>query len=176
MLCIRRRMFRLIPILMLACAGPNLESADSIVIRSAEDLADCRPDQLELLFSQGYVSGIPTGNVRGIPLVNPGTPQARTASRVGRLVWSGKNVDANGAVATNVFFGVPSVKARISIEPSRRDSQPVIVLDYTSNAVIYRNKRDEIREISPGLFLGYVYDVRSPVVVPDRWFAFESRP
>lgn len=161
---------------MIILSGDSCRASDPVVIRSAEDLASCHPSQLELLFSQGYVSAIPTGSVWGIPLVNPGQPQARVASRAGRLVWSGKRLDPVEPVATNVFFGIPSVKAQVRVEPSRRDGQPVIVLDYTSNAVVYRNKRDEIREISPGIFLGYMYDVRSGDAAILRWFAFETRP
>lgn len=166
----------LLPILLSIFSGLSLRAADSVVIRTVQDLAMCTPAQLEALFGQGYVSSIPSGKVWGLPLVNPGTPQAQAASRVGRLVWSGKRIEAGETVATNIFFGVPSVKAQILIEPSRRDGEPVIVLDYTRNPVVYRNKRDEIREISPGIFLGYMYDIRSSNAEILRWFAFESRP
>ena len=69
----------LLPILLSIYSGLSLAAADSVVIRTVQDLALCTPAQLEVLFGQGYVNSIPSGKVWGLPLVNPGTPQAQTA-------------------------------------------------------------------------------------------------
>jgi hypothetical protein len=76
--------------------------------------------------------------------------------------------------AINFFFGIPSVRANTRIEPSLRDGRPAIVLDYSQSSFVYRNVRDEIREISPGIFLGYVDDTRTSEPTARRWFGLES--
>ena len=65
------------------------------------------------------------------------------------------------------------VRGVFQIAPSVRDGRPAIILDYTGTSLLYRNARDEIREISPGLFLGFVIDIRDPSAKARRWFAFE---
>lgn len=150
------------------------DEANTVVIQSMHDLARCQPTQLEALFAHGSISGIPTGRLNGLPLVNPGTSSGETASRGGRLVWSGKVISADGSRARNFFFGLPSVPAKVSIQPSLRDGRPALVLDYTETSLVYRNVRDEIREISPGVYLGYVDDTRTAEPASRRWFAFEA--
>lgn len=147
---------------------------EPVVIRGADDLAAFSPAQLDAIFAAGYVTGVPVGPLRGLPLVNPGSPNAAIASRGGRAVWSGKRIDAESLVAVNRFFGLPMIKANVRIEPSLRDGAPAIVLDYSGSSWLYRNVRDEIREISPGLYLGYVDDVRTSEPSARRWFALEQ--
>jgi len=153
--------------------GPTF-AQETIVIRSAEDLALCTPETLNAVFASGYVSAVPAGPLRGLPLVNPGTASAGAASRGGRVVWSGKRIDAESLVAVNRFFGLPMIRANVRIEPSLRDGAPAIVLDYSGSSWLYRNVRDEIREVRPGLFLGYVDDVRTTDPTARRWFALEQ--
>ena len=147
---------------------------NTVVVNTMQDLARCQPAQLEALFASGSVSGIPTGRLRGLPLVNPGSPSAETVSQGSRLVWSGKVISADGSRARNYFFGLPSVPAKVSIQPSLRDGRPALVLDYSETSLVYRNVRDEIREVSPGVYLGYVDDIRTAEPASRRWFAFES--
>lgn len=168
--------FSLIALLGSIHAGPRTVVADenTVVIEHMEDLARCRPEQLDAVFASGWVAGIPTGRLQGTPLVNPGSRNAVQASRTGRLFWSGKRIEQTGADANNFFFGVPSVRAKVSIQNSLRDGRPAIVLDYSGTSVIYRNVRDEIREVAPGVYLGYVDDTRTPEPATRRWFALES--
>jgi hypothetical protein len=149
---------------------------ESIVIVKAEDLARCDARQLDALFASGYVSGVPVGRFWGMPLVNPGTPGAVQASLGGRFVWSGKRIDSESLTAVNRFFGLPMIRADARIEPSLRDGAPAIVLDYTSKSFLFRNVRDEIRELRPGLYLGYADDVRTLEPTARSWFVMESVP
>lgn len=171
---VRPHSLRLIGAVMAIVGSTAFSNAqEPILIRSAEDLAACREDQLNALFASGYVTSIPTGPLRGLPLVNPGSRNARIASRGGRAVWSGKRIDAESLVAVNRFFGLPMIRADVRIEPSLRDGAPAIVLDYSDRSLIYANVRDEIREVQPGLFLGYVDDIRTNDPAARRWFALE---
>lgn len=171
---IRQLGLRLIRAMFVIAAWTGFSNAQQpILIRTAEDLAACHEDQLNALFASGYVTSVPAGPLRGLPLVNPGSRNARIASRGGRAVWSGKRIDAESLVAVNRFFGLPMIRADVRIEPSLRDGAPAIVLDYSDRSLLYANVRDEIREIQPGLFLGYVDDVRTSDPVARRWFALE---
>lgn len=164
----------LVSFIQTAFSIESVFAQETIVIRTADDLARCRPEQLNALFASGYVTSIPAGPLRGLPLVNPGTASAGIASRGGRAVWSGKRIDGDSLVAVNRFFGLPMIQANVRIEPSLRDGAPAIVLDYSERSWLYRNVRDEIREIQPGLYLGYVDDVRTSDPLARRWFALES--
>ena len=171
----RRKAFALMAFSVLACRPLVLaEESNTVVINTMNDLARCQPEQLEALFASGTVSGIPTGRLRGLPLMNPGTASAEAVSRGGRMVWSGKVISADGSRARNYFFGLPSVPAKVSIQPSLRDGRPALVLDYSETSLVYRNVRDEIRQVSPGVYLGYVDDTRTAEPTTRRWFAFES--
>ena len=161
-------------LLAFATTGLRADESNTVVIQTMHDLARCQPGQLEALFAHGSISGIPTGRLNGLPLVNPGSASSETASRGGRLVWSGKVISADGSRARNFFFGLPSVPAKASIQPSLRDGRPALVLDYTETSLVYRYVRDEIREVSPGVYLGYVDDTRTAEPASRRWFAFEA--
>lgn len=167
------------PVLILAASlsidcVSELKAQSPILIRKAEDFALCSEAQLEALFASGYVNGIPVGRMWGMPLINPGSPGAVPASLGGRVVWSGKRIEAENVIAVNRFFGLPLIRAEVRIEPSLRDSRPAIVLDYSGHSFLYRNVRDEIREISPGLYLGYMDDLRTAQPAARRWFVVET--
>ena len=54
-------------------------------------------------------------------------------------------------------FGLNAILARVIREPSWIDGKECIVLDYSQTSVVAHWVRDEIRLISPGLYLGRVY-------------------
>lgn len=151
-------------------------AAADIVLKRIEDLALCTPEQLDLLFASGNISAIPTGRLYGLPLVRPGKSGAVMSSKMGRLAWSGKNVQNDASSAVNTFFGLSMISADVRIEPSRRDGRPAMVLDYSQKSLLYQNVRDEVREVMPGIYLGYMHDVRDAQPVAKRWFAFQQVP
>jgi hypothetical protein len=55
------------------------------------------------------------------------------------------------------FFGVSAIEAKISVGQSLIDGNGCIILDYSANPGIVSQIRDEIRLISPQLYLGVVY-------------------
>jgi hypothetical protein len=54
-------------------------------------------------------------------------------------------------------FGLDAILARIIREPSWTDGKECIVLDYSQTSFVAHWVRDEIRLISPGLYLGRVF-------------------
>ena len=75
------------------------------------------------------------------------------------LGWQGKYFyRAQGYLINKVGpLGVHLIKARVYTAPSWFDGKPAIILDYSQTSLLARKIRDEIREVSPGTFLGIVY-------------------
>lgn len=141
----------------------------------ADGLVRMDPGQLEQLYRSASMGGLPSGPVRGIPIVAPGRASGPAASRAGRLVWQGKVFDDGGASAVNRFFGIKAVRGRLYQGPSWLDGQPALVLDYQGTSLVYGRYRDEIREVAPGLYLGLMYARTQPQPTFTRYFAFEAR-
>ena len=54
-------------------------------------------------------------------------------------------------------FGINAIIARVYKEASWLDGKECIVLDYSDTSLVAQWIRDEIREISSGVYLGKVY-------------------
>jgi hypothetical protein len=114
--------------------------------------------ELETLYSQGVLSPIPPGKIRGQALLNPGTKMAVPSSRASRFIWQGKIFHEDGHSAVNRFFGIRVIKADVYNAESWRDGRPALILDYSRTSRLYAPYRDEIRQIAPGLYLGLMFD------------------
>jgi hypothetical protein len=127
---------------------------------AAADLLRMKGRELEELFSQRRVGEIPDGVGRGTVLVAPGTFIAGfMAKLLYLLAWRGKVVDKASGTLLNIVspFGVKAIKAMVYKDPSWFDGAECIVLDYSKTSFVARRIRDEIREVSPGVFLGIVF-------------------
>ena len=127
-------------------------------VRELSDLSRLSPAELEALYARSRPGAIPCGRVRGLALVRPGTKLGPVLSRSAKLAWQGKVFDADGSSSINRFFGVKAVRAKVGYGPSWRDGNPALVLDYSQTSKIYENYRDELREVSPGIYLGLMFD------------------
>ena len=127
---------------------------------SISQLLTLPENELDALFSSGTVSAIPSGEANGTALVAPGTTFTHEiASIVNIFAWQGKTFDAAHGTLTNRIsaFGVNAIVAQVYKAPSLFDNKECIVLDYSKTSLLAKHIRDEIREISPNLFLGLVY-------------------
>lgn len=131
--------------------------------------------QLDQLYRAAPAGRLPSGPVRGIPIVAPGRAVGPVASKAGRLVWQGKVFDDGGASAVNRFFGIKAVRGRLSQGTSWLDGRPALILDYQGSSLVYARYRDEIREVAPGLYLGAMFSRTQPQPTFTRFFAFEAR-
>ena len=90
----------------------------------------------------------------------PGTKWGHPLAAVARLgFWQGKVFDEKTGELINKIlpFGIRAIKARVYKALSWVDSKECIVLDYSKTSLFARVIRDEIREVSPGLYLGVVF-------------------
>ncbi|HEU0030867.1 MAG TPA: hypothetical protein VFQ53_09540 [Kofleriaceae bacterium] len=163
-------------------------------VHTLDTLAERSLDELDALYRAGAVSssmhaadGQLVGRmlaIRGVPAALRGPLQRFAASR--SFVWEGKTFqaasDTRGVGHNRVF--VPGVFGRQNLFPfetsfgaSAIDGKPTLVLDYDLdvNPGYIRRIHDEIREISPGLFLGPAMWKRGDDKTLVLWFALDAR-
>jgi hypothetical protein len=116
--------------------------------------------QLDELFTASAAGRIPDGEATGTAIVAPGTSFSPEIARfISLFAWQGKIFDAAKGVLRNKIlpFGISAIIARVYKEASWLDGKECIVLDYSDTSLVAQWIRDEIREISPGVYLGKVY-------------------
>jgi hypothetical protein len=116
--------------------------------------------QLDELFTGSAAGQIPDGEATGTAIVAPGTSFSPEIARfISHFAWQGKIFDAAKGVLRNKIlpFGLSAIIARVYKEASWLDGKECIVLDYSDTSLVAHWIRDEIREISPGIYLGKVY-------------------
>ncbi|HEY7033792.1 MAG TPA: hypothetical protein VH482_20820 [Thermomicrobiales bacterium] len=126
----------------------------------ATQLTAMSQQQLDELFRDGGVERVPTGDADGTAIVQPGSWLSHlTATLIHLLIWQGKVFDARGEGLRNKItpLRVRAIRANVYKEKSWFDGKECIVLDYSRTSLVAHWIRDEIREVSPGRFLGIVY-------------------
>jgi hypothetical protein len=125
-----------------------------------QDLTTMSQTALDDLFKASPIGEIPDGDAQGTAIVAPGTDLEGPILLLTRwLAWQGKVFYRPQGYLFNKVgpLGLHLVKARVYVAPSWFDTQPAIILDYSKTSLIAHEVRDEIREVSPGIFLGIVY-------------------
>lgn len=159
-----------------------------------DTLAQRTSDELDALYRAAPVATTMhavDGALRGRMLAVRGLPSAlgaplRRWAASSSFVWEGKTFRADGdthGVGHN-RVAVPSVLGRqnlfpfeTSFGPSAIDGRPTLILDYelAVNPPYIRKIHDEIREVSPGVFLGPAMWKRDSDKVLVLWFALDAR-
>jgi hypothetical protein len=117
-------------------------------------------EQLDALFTASPAGEIPDGEAEGTAIVAPGTAySANIAKFISNFAWQGKIFDAKKGVLRNKILplGLNAIIAKVYKGESWLDGKQCIVLDYSDTSLLAQWIRDEIREISPGVYLGKVY-------------------
>lgn len=116
--------------------------------------------ELDELFKDGTVGPLPNGEAKGTAIIAPGTVFTKEMSVVVNLfVWQGKTFDAASGTLRNRILatGLNAIVAKVYQGTSWFDQKDCIVLDYSETSIAAARIRDEIRLISPGIYLGLVY-------------------
>jgi len=116
--------------------------------------------QLDECFKAGAPGPIPNGEAKGTAIIAPGTVFTKeNAVLISIFTWKGKTFDAQAGVLRNriTVFGINAIVAKVYQGASWFDNNECVVLDYSETSTIAHWVRDEIRLISPSLYLGLVY-------------------
>ncbi len=117
-------------------------------------------DQLDEIFRDSDAGNIPQGEGNGVAIIAPGTAVSdEIAWFVNVFTWKGKVFDpVKGELRNKILpIGVKAIVAKVYKDKSWFDQKECIVLDYSKTSLVAHWIRDEIREVSPGIYLGLVY-------------------
>jgi hypothetical protein len=127
---------------------------------AAKHLRSMPASALDELFRGSPAGPIPEGRARGTAILFPGSWFGRLLGWVIRLLfWKGKIFRPKSGDLKNRIgpLGWPLIRARVYEDQSWFADGPAVVLDYSKTSLLARWIRDEIREVSPGVYLGVVY-------------------
>ena len=131
------------------------------------DLISMSQAELDDLFRRSPLGDIPDGDALGTAIVAPGSEIEGPVLWLARwLAWQGKVFDRSHGTLLNKVgpLGLNLIRASVYVAPSWFDNQPAIILDYSKTSLLARKVRDEIREVSPGTFLGIVFYGRDKTI------------
>jgi hypothetical protein len=136
---------------------------------SLDRLTCMSPCELEQLYRSAVPGAIPDGYLRGKAIYCPDTFLAGPRGKVTNFLWRGKVFC--GDTLVNQWRGVRAMHARVYYGPSSLDGRPAIILDYCGMSHVWRDVRDEIREVCPGVYLGRMYRRACPEPKFQMFFA-----
>jgi mono/diheme cytochrome c family protein len=149
-----------------------------MMLNTAQLLKQSRA-QLDELFRKSPAGEIPNGEGTGTAIVCPGTICAGLIAWLARwFLWQGKVFDAKRNCLVNRIsvLSLCGIQARVYKDKSWFDDQECIVIDYSKTSFIAKAIRDEIREVSSGLYLGQVFVGKSKTPVIKFAISFQYQP
>lgn len=134
-------------------------------ITDPEDFLKLSGDQLDAIFRGASAGDIPIGQGEGTAIIAPGTVVSDTIAKFVHLFsWKGKVFERDGANPNRgwlknrlLLLGTKAIIAEVHKGESWFDGKECIILDYSHTSIVAQWIRDEIRQVSPGVYLGLVY-------------------
>ncbi len=129
-------------------------------IRDPKAFLKMSADELDELFRNSPAGAIPDGEGQGTAIIAPGTAVSDPVAKFVHLFnWKGKVFDAAKGELKNkiLLLGHQAIVAKVYKDTSWFDKKEAIILDYSKTSLVAKWIRDEIREVSPGVYLGIVY-------------------
>jgi hypothetical protein len=115
------------------------------------------PASLEALYRSLDAGSPPAGSFAGKASPEPGSRSGVRQSRRIGFVWKGKEFPGNDIMINRLPLGLKAIRADVYYGDSYLDGRPTIILDYANTSRLFATARDEMREVSPGLYLGITY-------------------
>jgi hypothetical protein len=169
---------------LLACVLPSPAAAQEAAVAaqtypsticSTKELVGMDRCQLLDLYRQAQPGPVPCGYAPGRNIPKPGQHGNKFRSALTRITaWQGKYFEPEG-VMVNKMFGVKTNKAAIYYGESWLDGRPSLILDYQGTSRMWSQYRDELREVSPGIYLGIMYERTCAEPKIKRFFAIDAR-
>jgi|GEM_PF-4364999 len=136
---------------LVALSGGSAIAGDAATLPKAQT-----PAQLEELFRTGTAAPIPAGKYAGKVVWVDDALLPRVRGKMQGVIWKGKHFTGDDAF-TNRFVGFEALPSVGRMEASWIDGQPAYVLEYPPNYPIFGKNRDEMRQISEGVWLGRIW-------------------
>jgi hypothetical protein len=136
-------------------------------IKDPKEFLAMSGEQLDEIFRNSSAGDIPSGESDGTAIVAPGTNVSdKIAQFINHWTWQGKVFDpVKGELRNKVLpLGHKMIVAKVYKDKSWFDGKECIVLDYSKTSLIAGWIRDEIREVSPGIYLGLVYGGKKKLI------------
>jgi hypothetical protein len=128
-------------------------TAQQLLTRSAADL--------EVMYRSKAPGPVPNGPAQGYASTSPGTDGGSDSEKFFSVLWQGKIFDRTGDQTANLVNQTligKSFAAEVYIGKSLLDGKDAIIIDYKNTPFLpFRLIRDEIRQVGPGVYLGYAY-------------------
>ncbi len=155
-------------------------------------LAEMGVEALGRLYAEGTIpaslavlDGHPRGRMLAVRGLDAGVPAGALRSFSGSVAfpWGGKSFAAKSATAgaginrVHLLGRHQLFPFETHVGPSVVDGRPAVVLDYDlpDNPALIRKIHDEVREVSPGLFLGPAMWKTKGAPAFVLWFALDTR-
>jgi hypothetical protein len=130
--------------------------------------------ELDELFRRSRAGDVPHGRLPGTGLLFPGSPACGPLARlVHLLVWQGKETEGSGRSLQNLLgpLRMRAIRALLCRDRSWVDGERCVLIDYSTTSRVARMVRDEVRLVSPNLYLGVVWMWRRRV----GWFTLRQQ-
>lgn len=115
-------------------------------------------DQLDETYLNAPVGNIPDGQSDGTAVFFADDPLINEPTQwLALFAWQGKVFDRDDGVLVNRVFGFRAIKANVYYGESLMDGGESIIIDYHDTSLLCRQVRDEIRQVSPTIYLGRAY-------------------
>lgn len=157
-------------------AGEALAQEHAAPALCLDQLAHMSWDELEALYRQAPPGRISEGYAHGRAIYCPDDRLAGPRSKITHLLWHGKHFSACDSMLINQWCGVKAIKAQVYYGPSWLDGKPSIIMDYRQTSHVWKDVRDEIREVAPGVFVGIMFQERECGPKLKMYFALETKP
>ena len=142
---------------------------------SLERLEALNWPELDALYRAASPGRPPAGTYRGRGLYSRDQPFAKLKSSTAKAIWLGKDFDPDEGMLINRWRFGRAVKAKVYPAESFLDGGPTLVMDYRQTSpLIWRNVRDELREVSPGVYLGIMFKCEAGGARFGMFFALEE--
>ena len=134
-------------------------------ITDPHDFLKLTSEQLDEIFRNSTPGEIPLGQGEGTAIIAPSTVVSDLIAKFVHLFsWKGKvfehdPADPKRGMLKNrlLLLGTKAIIAQVYKGVSWFDQKECIILDYSHTSLVAQWVRDEIREVSPGVYLGIVY-------------------
>jgi len=134
-------------------------------VTDPEEFLKLSGHQLDAIFGAHPAGEIPVGEGEGTAIVAPGTSISDEIAKFVHLFgWKGKVFERDEANPGHGFLknrllllGHKAIVAHVYKGPSWFDGKECIILDYSHTSIAAHWIRDEIRQVSPNVYLGLVY-------------------